>query len=59
MWNIGAEKASGLNDLGPGEWERYVCIESAVIDKAVKLDPHGSWMGGVSYTASSQPSTAS
>lgn len=50
VWNIGADKASSLNDLGPDEWQQYVCIESALIDKPIKLEPHTSWMGGVSYT---------
>jgi len=53
VWNIGAEKATAMDDLGAGEWENYVCIESAVVDKPVKLQAHGSWMGGVTYTLAS------
>lgn len=51
VWNIGEEKAHGLKDLGEGEWDKYVCIESAVIGKPVKLEPMRSWLAGVSYTA--------
>lgn len=51
VWNIGEAKAASLNDLGAGEWRQYVCVESAVIDKPVKLGPRTSWMGGVSYTS--------
>lgn len=50
VWNIGAEKASTLADLGAGEWQQFVCVESAVIGKPVMLEPRMSWMGGVSYT---------
>jgi len=49
LWNIGADKATSLADLGAGEWQQYVCIESALIDKPVKLEPHMSWTAGVSY----------
>jgi len=49
LWNIGAEKAPTLKDLGPGEWKHYVCVESGVIEKPVKLEPMNSWMAGVTY----------
>ncbi|KAJ1633702.1 aldose 1-epimerase [Pavlovales sp. CCMP2436] len=50
VWNIGAEKAGTLNDLGAGEWQRYLCIESALIGRPIKLDAKCSWTAGVSYT---------
>ncbi|KAB7745117.1 D-hexose-6-phosphate mutarotase [Nostocoides sp. F2B08] len=40
VWNPWEEKAAGLPDLGPGEWERFVCVEAGrVFDGAVVLDP--------------------
>ena len=40
VWNPGEEKAAGLPDLGPGEWERFVCVEAGcVLGDAVELAP--------------------
>ncbi|MCA1781798.1 MAG: D-hexose-6-phosphate mutarotase [Dermatophilaceae bacterium] len=38
VWNPGEEKGSDLPDLGPGEWEKFVCVEAGcVLDGAVEL----------------------
>ena len=50
-WNIGAAKAPTLKDLAPGEWERYVCLEAAVVAKPVKLPPKASYAAGQTFTA--------
>lgn len=40
VWNPWEEKAAGLPDLGQGEWERFVCVESGrVFEGAVVLAP--------------------
>lgn len=40
VWNPGQERAAGLPDLGPGDWERFVCVEAGrVLDGAVTLAP--------------------
>lgn len=39
VWNIGAAKAGGLSDLGPGEWRRYLCVEAAHIAAPKRLEP--------------------
>jgi glucose-6-phosphate 1-epimerase len=40
VWNPWEEKAAGLVDLGPGEWQRFVCVEAGrVFDGAVVLEP--------------------
>lgn len=44
LWNIGAEKAGGMKDLGDGEWIKYVCVEP-VASKAVKVEPGKVWIG--------------
>jgi glucose-6-phosphate 1-epimerase len=44
IWNIGAEKASALTDLGNGEHRNYVCIEAAVLREVV-LGPTARWNG--------------
>jgi len=50
VWNIGGKGASGLKDLGEGEWGKYVCLEAATIGKAVKLAPATSWTAGQTFT---------
>lgn len=40
VWNPWKDKAAGLPDLGPGDWERFVCVEAGcVFDGAVELAP--------------------
>lgn len=50
VWNIGGKGASGLKDLGEGEWGKYVCLEAATIGKPVKLAPATSWTAGQTFT---------
>lgn len=37
LWNIGKEKISGMADLS--SWEQYVCVEVALIDQPITLQP--------------------
>jgi len=38
VWNLGAAKALKMADLGEGEWQRFVCVESGNVgDDAVEL----------------------
>ena len=40
VWNPWESKAATLSDLGPGEWQRMICIETAnTSENAVTLDP--------------------
>ncbi|MDO5503489.1 MAG: D-hexose-6-phosphate mutarotase [Actinomycetia bacterium] len=40
VWNPGRELAATIGDLGPGDWERFVCVEAGrVFDGAVSLEP--------------------
>ena len=40
VWNPGQEKGSHFADLGPGDWQRFVCVEAGcVLDGAVHLEP--------------------
>lgn len=40
VWNPGREKGAEFPDLGPDEWERFVCVEAGcVLDGAVELGP--------------------
>ncbi len=45
VWNPGADKAAQFADLDPEGWRRFVCVESAVIGKTVKLAPKQRWSG--------------
>ena len=50
VWNIGGEKAGNINDMGPGEWQRYVCYEAALIGKPAEVAPGASWIAGQTFT---------
>jgi glucose-6-phosphate 1-epimerase len=45
VWNIGAEKAGGLADLGAEEWRRYVCVEAAIVAEPVTVEAGARWTG--------------
>ena len=36
LWNLGAEKAPTMADLGDGEWRKYVCVEAGAIGEPVR-----------------------
>jgi len=43
VWNPWSEKAGAMADMGPGEWERMICVESGnAADNAITLRPGGS-----------------
>jgi len=50
VWNPWEEKASGMSDLGEGEWKSYVCVEAVQVSRNVKLEPNQSWMGTYSFS---------
>lgn len=40
VWNPWAEKAGGMADMGPGEWQQMICVESGnAADNAITLQP--------------------
>lgn len=42
VWNPGAELAATMDDVGPGEWKRFVCVEPALLgegQRGVELAP--------------------
>jgi D-hexose-6-phosphate mutarotase len=45
VWNPGAVKASGLEDLAAGSWPRFVCIEATTIGEPVRLSAVDRWVG--------------
>jgi glucose-6-phosphate 1-epimerase len=45
IWNIGPQKAAALTDLGPGEWQHYVCVEAAVVASPIFVAPGSRWTG--------------
>ena len=44
VWNIGAEKAPGMKDLGDGEWRHYVCVEPGVLAVPAIVEPGANWV---------------
>jgi glucose-6-phosphate 1-epimerase len=51
VWNPGSADAQALADLGDDEYQRFVCIEPALIAQA-SLQPGGAWRGEHQVTAS-------
>jgi len=45
IWNPGAEKAAELKDMEPGGERRMLCIEAAVVQMPVVLEPGRRWSG--------------
>jgi glucose-6-phosphate 1-epimerase len=45
VWNPGAEKGSGLSDMGQGEHRQMLCVEAAAAGTPVALPPGESWTG--------------
>ncbi len=40
VWNPWREGATGLRDLGDGEWKQFLCVEASnILDSSVNLDP--------------------
>jgi glucose-6-phosphate 1-epimerase len=40
VWNPWREGATGLRDLGDGEWKQFVCVEASnILDAAIHLAP--------------------
>ena len=51
IWNPGAAKAAVLSDMEPGGERRMLCIEAAVVQTPIHLEPGGSWSGTQTLTA--------
>ncbi|MFT5394216.1 MAG: glucose-6-phosphate 1-epimerase [Gammaproteobacteria bacterium] len=45
VWNPGAEKSSALADMESNGYCHFVCVEAAVIEQPIHLDPGESWSG--------------
>jgi glucose-6-phosphate 1-epimerase len=40
VWNPWSDSAAKMQDLGEGEWKRFLCVEASnIMDAAVKLEP--------------------
>ena len=43
VWNPGPEKATQLDDLPDGDWQRMICVEAARVIDPVTLPPGEEW----------------
>jgi len=50
VWNPGLEGATALSDMADDEWQRFVCIEPARVDKR-ELAAGATWTGSHSVTS--------
>lgn len=51
VWNPWAERCASLPDMPQDGYRRMVCLEAAVIDKPVRLEVDGSWVGRQTLTS--------
>ena len=51
LWNPGPEKAAALADLPDDDWQRFLCVEAAVIGEPVRLSPGQDWVGRQGFDA--------
>jgi glucose-6-phosphate 1-epimerase len=45
VWNPGEDAAAKLDDIGAGEWSRFLCVEAAQVEHPLMLEPGQSWSG--------------
>lgn len=45
VWNPGADKGAAFNDMQAEGYRKMLCIEAAVIENPIRLDPGASWTG--------------
>ena len=45
LWNPHAERCKKISDLPPDGYLNYICVEHAVIEKPIVLEPRASWNG--------------
>jgi glucose-6-phosphate 1-epimerase len=50
VWNPGALLGATLTDLEADGYRRYVCVEAAMADTSVKLEPQATWRGSQTLT---------
>ena len=56
-WNPGPEKCAALKDMQPEGYLQFVCIEAAVIETPVTLQPGESWTGTQQIVAKADPTS--
>ena len=45
VWNPGAEATKQLADMADDEYQNMLCVEAAIIDKPITLQPGAQWAG--------------
>ncbi len=45
VWNPGPVRGAALDDLPPGGYGRFICIEAAIVGQPVELHPGETWQG--------------
>ncbi len=51
VWNPGAAKCALVGDMEPEDYRRFVCVEAATYEEAVRLNPGERWEGVQSLEA--------
>jgi len=50
VWNAWSELSKTIADLGPNEWQGYVCCEVGIVINPTKLSPGQKWEGSQTIT---------
>ena len=45
VWNPWADKAAGISDMGERDYTKFLCVEAAVADGPLTLNPGETWEG--------------
>ena len=45
VWNPGAVKAAAMTDMEPGGEKHMICVEAAIVQQPITLDPGRRWSG--------------
>lgn len=51
VWNPGAATSANFKDLAPDDYQRFLCVEAAVIARPVTLAPGAHWQGEQRFIA--------
>ena len=54
LWNPGRKRASALPDMEPNGERAMLCVEAAVVQAPVTLDPAGRWQGSQTLDAAAR-----
>ena len=56
VWNVWSEKIKSMADMAANEYEKYLCVEAAVVAVPVSVAPGARWQGGQTFVSGNSSS---